>query len=79
MFTNTLFESDLVANLTVSTNLIVVCIGDEVMTLPSQMQVYIKRWRPSTYTVDAYDEVILTDATPKHLKQQVCFGIHIIE
>ena len=43
------------------------------MTLPSQMQVYIKRWRPSTYTVDTYDEVILTDATPKHLKQQVYY------
>ena len=54
------------------------CIGDEVMALPSQMQVYIKRWRPSTYTVDTYDEVILTDATPKHLKQQVCFAIHVI-
>ena len=52
-------------------------IGDEVMALPSQMQVYIKRWRPSTYTVDTYDEIILTDATPKHLKQQVCFSWHI--
>ena len=47
------------------------CIGDEVKTLSTQMQVYIKRWRPSTYTVEIYDEVILTDATPKHLKQQV--------
>ena len=48
------------------------------MIMPTQTQVYIKRWRPSTYTVDTYDEVILTDATPKHLKQQVCFGIHNI-
>ena len=54
-------------------NVLFYCIGDEVMTLPSQMQVYIKRWRPSTYTVDTYDEVILTDATPKHLKQQVYY------
>ena len=45
------------------------------MTLPSQMQVYIRRWRPSMYTIDKYDEVILIDATPKHLKQQVWITI----
>jgi len=44
---------------------------DEEMSQPSQMQVYIKKWRPSTYTIEACDEVILSDATPKHLKQQV--------
>lgn len=48
------------------------------MALPSQMQVYIKRWRPSTYTVDPYDEVILTNAIPKHLKQQVSHGMVIM-
>ena len=49
------------------------------MSQPSQMQVYIKKWRPSTYTIEPCDEVILSDATPKHLKQQVnsyyCWGI----
>ena len=50
----------------------VYCIGNEVMVMPTQMQVFIRRWRPSTYTVDTYNEVILTDATPIHLKQQVC-------
>ena len=43
------------------------------MVLPTQMQMYIRRWRPSTYTVDTHDEIFVTDATPKHLKQQVCY------
>jgi len=44
---------------------------NEVMSQPSQMQVYIKKWKPSTYTIEACDEVILNDGTTKHLKQQV--------
>ena len=46
------------------------------MKVPTQMQVYIRRWRPSEYSFDPMKEVILDSASPDHLKKKV-YIIHI--
>lgn len=38
------------------------------MERPTQMQVYVRRWKPSSYTVDKTSEIILDENTPDHLK-----------
>ena len=41
------------------------------MKYATQMQVYVRHWHPSTYTVDRTQEVILDENTPEHLKQKL--------
>ena len=37
----------------------------------TQMQIYVRRWRPSTFTMDKTQEVILNENTPDHLKLRI--------
>ena len=41
------------------------------MLSPSQMQVYLRRWRPATYTVDTPHEIILDENSPAHLRRRI--------
>ena len=41
------------------------------MKYATQMQVYVRHWHPSTYTVDKTREVILDQNTPQHLKERL--------
>ena len=41
------------------------------------MQVYVRHWHPSTYTVDKTQEIILSDNSPEHLKLMVKDYTHI--
>ena len=43
-------------------------IDEDPMKHPTQMQVYVRHWRPSSYTVDKSSEIILNENTPQHLK-----------
>ena len=43
----------------------------EPMKRPTQMQVYVRWWRPSLYTVEPTQEIILDTAKPAELKQKV--------
>ncbi|XP_019853184.1 PREDICTED: ubiquitin carboxyl-terminal hydrolase 47-like [Amphimedon queenslandica] len=43
----------------------------EKMKLPTQMQVYVRRWRPSECSVDPTEEVILDTASPLDLKKKL--------
>ena len=45
--------------------------GPDKMKEPTQMQVYVRHWHPSTYTVDKTQEIILSDNSPEHLKTVV--------
>ena len=45
--------------------------GPDEMTEATQMQVYVRHWHPSTYTVDKTQEIILSDNSPEHLKLKV--------
>ena len=47
------------------------CPGDDPMKHATQLQVYVRHWRPSTYTVDKTSEVILDENTPEHLKKKL--------
>ena len=40
-------------------------------TEATQMQVYVRHWHPSTYTVDKTQEIILSGNSPEHLKLKV--------
>ena len=44
------------------------------MVHPTQMQVYLRRWRPSSYTVDPIQEMILDENTLEHLRKKVRGG-----
>lgn len=41
------------------------------MTSPSQIQVYLRKWHPATYTVDPPIEIILDVSSPTHLKARI--------
>ena len=41
------------------------------MSSPDQMQVYLKRWRPSSFSVDTPHEVILDQNSPAHLRERI--------
>ena len=41
------------------------------MKSPDQMQIYLRRWHPSTYTVDPPHEIILDHNSPAHLKLRI--------
>ena len=43
----------------------------EPMKRPTQMQVYVRWWRPSTYTVGPTREIVLDTAKPAELKLKV--------
>ena len=43
----------------------------EPMKRSTQMQVYVRWWRPSTYTVEPTREIVLDTAKPAELKQKV--------
>lgn len=45
-----------------------VCVGEDPMTLATQMQVYVRRWRPSVYKIDKTAEIILDENSFQHLK-----------
>ena len=45
--------------------------GPDKMREPTQMQVYVRHWHPSKYTVDKTQEIILSDNSPEHLKMMV--------
>ena len=45
--------------------------GPEPMQQPTQMQVYIRWWHPSSFTVDCTREIILSTANPDGLKAKV--------
>ena len=38
---------------------------------PNHMQVYVRRWRPSTFTLDLIEEIILLENGPDHLKKRL--------
>ena len=46
--------------------------GPDNMLESTMMQVYVRHWHPSTYTVDATQEIILNETSPAHLKEKVC-------
>lgn len=52
-------------------NVILCALGEEPMKHTTQMQVYVRRWRPNTFTVDKTCEIILDENTPDHLKQKL--------
>ena len=41
------------------------------MSVPTQMQVYVRRWHPDQFVVDPTKEVILDSAHPNDLKSKV--------
>ena len=41
------------------------------MKSPEQMQIYLKRWHPSSYTVDPPHEIILDQNSPAHLRMRI--------
>ena len=41
------------------------------MTSHNQMQVYLRKWHPATYTVDPLIEIILDESSPAHLKAPI--------
>ena len=41
------------------------------MTEATQMQVYVRRWRPSTWLVDHKHDIILDQNTPEHLRMKL--------
>ena len=41
------------------------------MKIGTQMQLYIRRWRPSQFVLDPYQEVVLDTANPDELKRRV--------
>ena len=42
------------------------------MASPTQIQVYLRHWHPSTYTVDtAVKEIVLDKNLPAHLKSRI--------
>eukprot|EP00731_Ephydatia_muelleri_P029733 Em0021g256a len=45
--------------------------GPEQMKESTNMQVYIRHWHPSTYTVDPTDEVIVSESHPNHLRKKI--------
>ncbi len=47
------------------------CTGDEPMTESTQMQVYVRHWRPSNCSVDKTTEIILDQNTPDHLRAKL--------
>ena len=49
---------------------------EEIMKVPTQMRVYIRKWRPSEYSFDPMKEVILDSASPDDLKKKV-YIIHM--
>ena len=50
--------------------------GPDKMIETTQMQVYVRHWHPSTYTVDKCQEIILSENTPDHLKLMVTHQSH---
>ena len=46
-------------------------VGEEPMQETTQMQVYVRRWRPSSCTVDRTMEVILDQNSPDHLRAKL--------
>ena len=45
--------------------------GSEPMQFPTQMQVYVRWWHPSSFTVDYTREIILDTVKPEALKAKV--------
>ena len=45
--------------------------GPDQMKESSNMQIYIRHWHPSTYTVDPTDEVIISESHPNHLRKKI--------
>ena len=43
----------------------------EPMQCPTQTQVYVRWWHPSTYTVEPTQEIVLDTAKPAELKVKV--------
>ena len=41
------------------------------MTESTQMQVYVRHWRPSSCSVDRTTEIILDQNTPDHLRDKL--------
>ena len=41
------------------------------MIYPTQMQVYLRRWRPSSFTVDPIQEIIMDGNGLDHLRKKV--------
>lgn len=49
-------------------------VAADLMVHPTQMQVYLRRWRPSSYVVDPIQEIILDENTLEHLRKRVRGG-----
>jgi len=49
-------------------------VAADLMVHPTQMQVYLRRWRPSSYVVDPIQEIILDENTLEHLRKKVRGG-----
>ena len=41
------------------------------MSSPTQMQIYLRKWHPATYSVDPPHEIVLDNNSPAHLKEQI--------
>ena len=44
------------------------------MSSPTQMQVYLRKWHPATYSVDPPHEIVLDNNSPAHLKEQIAIA-----
>ena len=53
--------------------------GEEPMTRPSDLQVYIRRWRPSQYTLDPFQEIIINSSSVDVLKQVVRVYLYYLD
>ena len=49
--------------------------GTEPMTRPSDLQIYIRRWNPSSFTVDQFQEIIINTTSVDALKQVVSMAM----
>uniref|UniRef100_T1J5G5 Ubiquitin carboxyl-terminal hydrolase 47 n=1 Tax=Strigamia maritima TaxID=126957 RepID=T1J5G5_STRMM len=45
--------------------------GPDPLTQPTQMAVFLRRWRPSTFQVDSFEEIILDTSSVDELKEKV--------
>lgn len=45
--------------------------GPEEMTSTSQLAIFVRRWRPSTYELDPFQEIILSSQTVDDLKEKI--------
>lgn len=51
---------------------------DEMKSM-QQLAVYVRRWWPSTYTLDAFQEIVLSTQSLEELKQKVMYLVKLMK